>query len=704
MSDSDDAGAPAQPGETLPSATLPRRSLPDETLPADDGLDAAQRAAVRSSASALLVVAGPGSGKTRVLTHRIAWRSATESMQARRAMAVTFTRRAAHELRTRLRELDIDDMGPVGTFHSIALAQVRRYDIDHGRAERKILPSRGALSSELAEHLQRAFGPRPPITVAAALREIDWAKASSLSVAEYREGPAHRRLGRQGGEAAAELFKHFERTKSRRRLLDFDDLLAECTRLMRSDEHFAAAQRWLHRHFFVDEFQDLNRLQWELLGEWIGGSDAVYSKAADICAVGDIDQAIYGWNGADSRYVAGFERHFEGAQVIRLELNYRSHPSLVTAAQAVMAPQTRQRSEPRGDAAREPASPGELSPDIGPSGARQSPARPHETGPVPTVTAFDDVGAEADGIARWIADRRVGRVRWGAFGVLARTNGQLGDIATALNARAIPYRLSGQRSPFLQLPAVRELLERFRTSNVPFAAAVEDLRAEALDGSAPDLRSASTERSRGTSPRPEVGERLRADPRAVSETPSAEVPAETLLGVLELAEAYLAEIDSSAGRRSRHIGATGDGFASWAALLANREREFTVDLFDRYRLGASLDPRDGAVTLATFHAAKGLQWPHVVIAGAEDGLVPLRRDDLEERRLFYVAVSRASRTLHFTWARHRSGRGTGGGPRSPSPWLELIEHATAEPPPLARDDAASRLAEARAALGTTREH
>ncbi|WP_420626054.1 ATP-dependent helicase [Candidatus Poriferisodalis sp.] len=620
---------------------------PDEPLPSDDGLDAAQRAAVRSPAAALLIVAGPGSGKTRVLTQRIAWRAATESVQARRAMAVTFTRRAARELRSRLRRLAVDDMGPVGTFHSIALAQLRQYDTDRGRSERKILPNRASLSGELSEHLQRAFGPRPPITVSTALREIDWAKASDLSVADYREGPALARLGREGGEAAAELFKHFERTKSRRRLLDFDDLLAECTRLMRSDEHFAAAQRWLHRHFFVDEFQDLNRLQWNLLWEWIGGAEAVHNQTADICAVGDIDQAIYGWNGADSRYIAEFDRHFEGAQIIRLELNYRSHPSLVAAAQAVMATESD-------------------SGVISVGGHAQTTARPHEIGPVPTVTAFDDPAAEASGIARWINDRHAGRVRWDSFGVLARTNAQLEDVAAALDARGIPSRLSGQRSSFLQLPAVRQLLERLRSADAHFSTVVEDLRADALDAEP------------GTAPEP------------------------VLMRVLELADAYLTEMSRTSGRQSGRSGPTGEGFATWVGLLSGSDRELTADLFDSDRSGTPFHPRDGAVALATFHAAKGLQWRNVVIAGVEDGLVPLRRDDPEERRLFYVAVSRATHTLHFTWARHRTGRGAADRLRSPSPWLELISAATAEPPALSPDDAASRVAAARAALDTTR--
>ena len=664
-------------------------NAPGEPLPPDDGLDAAQRAAVRSTASALLVVAGPGSGKTRVLTQRIAWRAATESMQARRAVAVTFTRRAARELRSRLRRLDVDDMGPVGTFHSIALAQVRQYDIDHGRSERKILPNRASLSGDLSEHLQRAFGPRPPITVATALREIDWAKAGDLSVADYREGPARRRLGRQGGEAAAELFKHFERTKARRRLLDFDDLLAECTRLMRSDEHFAAAQRWLHRNFFVDEFQDLNRLQWNLLWEWIGGADAVHRQAADICAVGDTDQAIYGWNGADSRYFAEFDRYFESAQVVRLGFNYRSHPLLVTAAQAVMErhgdPETDLLGSTAAQAAREPASvedPEREQEATGVGRAAQLPARPHETGPAPTVTAFDDAESEAVGIARWIADRHVGRVRWDSFGVLARTNAQLGDVAEALDDRGIPYLISGQRSSFVQLPAVQQLLEHLSTADAHFATVVEDLRADALDSGVLDPGALDS---------------------GVLES-GARVPLEPVtMRVLDLADAYLAEMSRTSGRQSRHSGPTGEGFATWVRLLSGSDRELTADLFDSQRSGTPFDQRDGAVALATFHAAKGLQWRHVVIAGAEDGLVPLRHDDPEERRLFYVAVSRATRTLHLTWARHRAGRATASGPRNPSPWLELIAAATAEPPALSRDAAASRVAAARAALDANRD-
>ncbi|WP_419841804.1 ATP-dependent helicase [Candidatus Poriferisodalis sp.] len=616
-------------------------------MPTGDRLDTAQLAAVRSGADALLVVAGPGSGKTRVLVHRIAWRAATESMQARHAVAVTFTRRAARELRTRLRRLEVDDMGPVGTFHSIALAQLQQYDADHGRAARKLLASRSALSSELSEHLRHSYGPRPPITVARALREIDWAKASDLSVAEYRRGPARRRLEPAAADAAASLFGHFERVKSRRRLLDFDDLLAECTRLMRCDEHFAAAQRWLHRHFFVDEFQDLNQLQWNLLQEWIGGNDAVRNGTADICAVGDIDQAIYGWNGADSRYIAEFDRWFEGAAVIRLELNYRSHPSLVAASRAVIAPDD--------DSAHDTA-----------RGSAQASARPHELGPAPTVTGFDDAQAEAAGIARWIAERRLGRVGWDAFAVLARTNAQLHDIAAELKSHGIPARLAGQRSAWLQLAEVRRLLDRYRASDAHISIVMEDLHAEALAALS--------------------DEQLRP----------------VLERMLDLARVYVAEMAHGAGRRV-HRGAlredlTAQAFVSWVELLSNSRREFTADMLDGDRLGRRFASQTGAVTLATFHTAKGLQWPHVVIAGLEDGLVPLRRHDPEERRLLYVAVSRAIRTLHLTWARNRAGHGDASGNRRPSPWLEAIAATTTEAPPLQPADAVARVAAARKTL------
>ncbi len=636
-----------------PQTTGRYNAGPDETTSLEERLDTAQLTAVRSGADALLVIAGPGSGKTRVLTHRIAWRIETGSMQAQRAMAVTFTRRAARELWSRLRRLGIDDVGPVGTFHSIAFAQVRQYDIDHDRTQRQLLTSRYALSEDLSEHLRRSFGPKAPITVAKALREIDWAKASDLSVAEYRNGPALARLGPAAGEAAASLFGYFERIKSRRKLLDFDDLLAECTRLMRCDEHFATAQRWLHRHFFVDEFQDLNQLQWSLLQEWLGGREAVRNGASDICAVGDIDQSIYGWNGADSRYITEFDRYFDDAQVVRLELNYRSHPSLVAAAQAVLD----RGNNDKVDTATQKV-----------GQATQMPARPHETGPAPTVTAFDDVGAEAIGIARWIAHRHIGRVRWGSFAVLARTNAQLRDIAAALEVHRIPARIAEQRSRYMQLPTVVKLLERLRASNAHFSTLVEDLRAEANDA-----------QSGGP-----VIERM-----------------------LELAQAYLTEMTQGSGRQSHRSGLTTEGFISWLGLLSANQRELTADLLDGDRSGIDAESLDGAaafddtVTLATFHAAKGLQWPHVVVAGVEDGLVPMRRNDPEERRLFYVAVSRAIRTLHLTWCRKREVRGIGGDSRSPSPWLASIMATVSEATPLTPDDAAVRVAAARDALNAT---
>ena len=606
--------------------------------PTASRLDAAQRAAVDSEANALLVVAGPGSGKTRVLTHRIARRVGDESIQARHAVAVTFTRRAAHELRSRLRDLGVDDTGPVGTFHSIALAQLRQNDIDRGRSERKVLPSRAALSGELAEHLRNRFGARPPVTVAVALREIDWAKANDLSAAEYRDGPGPRRVG-SGAEATAELYSHYERTKTRRRMLDFDDLLIECTRLMHSDEHFANARRWLHRHFFVDEFQDLNRLQWNLLTAWLGGTTAVRDGNADICAVGDADQAIYGWNGADSSYIAEFDRRFDGAEVVHLNLNYRSHRLLIAAAGAVMSPSETATSAQRLR-----------------GGHDQQTARPHEIGPAPTVTAYDDETAEADGIARWISAQHK---RWGSFGVLTRTNAQLHDIAAALGSAGIPHRIGGQRGSFLQLQGVRELLDRLRASGADFASVVAELRQE-------------------------VSNRGQYSDSASSD--------QTALRLLELAAVYLDEQGSAAGRRNARPGADGQGFATWIGLLAGRDHELTGDLLDIDRFARP----GGAVTLATFHAAKGLEWRHVVIAGAEDGLVPLRAGDPEERRLFYVAVSRATHALHLTWARHRSR--THRGTRKPSPWLALIEHATAVPPALGAHDAAAHLAAARAAL------
>jgi len=550
-------------------------------------LDAEQRHAVQHEAATLCILAGPGSGKTRVLTHRIARRVADGSADPRRIMALTFTRRAARELRERLEQLGIRDLGAVGTFHSLALAQIRRHRVDAGRRPPVVVANRRQILAELSDG-------RRDVPIGLASSEIEWAGAQGLTPDEYRHGDGRRRIGSSSAAAVAALHTDYNQHKRRRGMLDFDDLLVECTRLLRTEPAFRDAQQWLFRHFFVDEFQDLNATQFALLRAWLGDRD-------DLCVVGDADQAIYGWNGADASYLTALGEHYPAAETVELRTNHRSAAPIVRAAAAVL-----------GRAPTDPSS-GEL---IG------------EGEPPPTITEYPDEEAEALGIARHLRHRRTPGTPWRRFAVLTRTNDQLMVIARGLDALGIPYRLRG-RGGVLRLPEVAEVVEQLVAAGTRFGTTAADLFEELDDG------------------------------------PAARVA--------ELAMQFTAEDPRP----------TGDAFRSWLRTLRPSD----------------LDGGFDAVDLVTFHAAKGLEWPSVVVAGAEHGFVPIRDDDPEERRLLFVAVSRAEQELSVTWARHRLV-GNQVVEREPSPWLASIEAATVPPPPPPPERIGGLLAEARAAVGS----
>ena len=293
-----------------------------------EGLDDAQRAAVTSTAQPLVVLAPAGSGKTRVLTRRIAHRVATGSADPRHVLALTFTRKAAGELDERLRRLGLRGDATTGTFHAVAWGTLRTRWADRGRP---------------AAHAARPQGPGargswPPRwpgkdkrTVAGELAtEIEWAKARMVTPDDYVEAVA--RAGRKPAlrpDLVAEVYAAYEHRKRRGGLVDFDDLLALVARALEEDEAFAAAQRWRFRHLFVDELQDVNPLQFRLLQAWRG-------DRYDVTAVGDPLQAIYGWNGADAGFLLDIHRWWPPAEVVQLTRCYRSTPEILEAAAAVL--------------------------------------------------------------------------------------------------------------------------------------------------------------------------------------------------------------------------------------------------------------------------------------------------------------------------------------------------------------------------------
>jgi len=585
-----------------PVGTVER--MVDEELLA--GLNPAQREAVVSDAAPLCILAGAGSGKTRVLTRRIAWRVAQGTALAPHVLALTFTRRAAAELGSRLSGLGVREQVAAGTFHAVAYGQLRRLWADRGERPPALLDRKVRLLSDvMAGPGLGPSGTGSRVQPADIAGEIEWAKARMVTPSGYEA--AATAAGRRPPvpmSAMADLFERYEQAKARRHLVDFDDLLSLCAAALEHDRTFGAAQRWRFRHLFVDEFQDVNPLQFRLLEGWRGDH-------CDLCVVGDPNQAIYAWNGADPRYLTGFRLRFPSAAVVHLDDNYRSSPQILAVANAVLdssAPGLFDAQEGTGDehAAHRLQ-------------AHQSP------GPRPTVRAWPTDREEAVEVARAIR-RRAGRSPWSRMAVLTRTHAQLLLFEEALRAAKVPYRLRGQGA-FLDQPEVRSALSELRR-RLP-----DTLLAEVL----PDLREMAEEAEAISPSGGTAGERRGH-----------------LDGLHRMALEHLAT-DPAASL---------SGFMGW--LRAALRGDDAVDSTD-------------AVALTTFHAAKGLEWDVVFVAGLEHGLLPISWAEApealaEERRLLYVAVTRARVELHASWAKKRAfGARTIN--RQPSPYLEAIEAA-----------------------------
>ena len=534
-----------------PSDPLGRVSRVDaEALLA--GLNPDQRDAVTTEAAPLCILAGAGSGKTRVLTRRIAHRVATGSAEPHRVLALTFTRKAAGELRGRLAALGLRDGVAAGTFHGIALAQLRSRWLERGETEPQLLDRKYAL---VARNIAQRPG-RREVNPLDAVAEIEWAKARRIAPRDYADEALHhnRRPPLPAAEMAG-VYERYEQEKARRGLVDFDDLLVRCERALVTDPQFAATQRWRFRHLFVDEFQDVNPLQYALLRAWLG-------DRGDLCVVGDPRQAIYAWNGADASYLDHFARHFPGGEVHELRDNYRSTPQILAVANAVI-----------GD--RE-------------AGLPLRPNRP--AGEPPTVVPFADDADEARGIARAIRDAHGPGRPWSDQAVLARTNAQAALIADALGRAAIPHRVRGGASLTAQ-PEVKQALARLRRARVPFDVALADLDAE-VSGRFPE----ETDEAGATGDDgPAAGADGQGAARRDDEGRQAEQRRANLAALVQLGRDY----------RGLDPAASGAGFVQWLQAAARAEDA-----------GGAGD----AVEVATFHAAKGLEWPIVHVAGVEAGL------------------------------------------------------------------------------------
>jgi DNA helicase-2/ATP-dependent DNA helicase PcrA len=390
-----------------------------------EGLNAEQRAAAEATRGPVCILAGAGTGKTTTITRRIAWQVASGAFPASALVAVTFTDKAAGELRGRLGALGVEGVR-ASTFHSAALALLRRFRGDPGR----ILSTKALLLRRIGNGLPRPYRFRPAGDLAT---EIEWAKNRRLEPDTYLAG-----LGDHEPplppDLAFRVFREYERKKAEEGAIDFEDLLGHAIRLLEEDEQALATVREHWRSFTVDEYQDVNVLQQTLLDLWLGDRD-------DVCVVGDDYQSIYGFTGASAHWLLGLPRRFPHAHVVRLEQNYRSTPQILGLAN-------------------------QLVPRLGGSEKHLRPTLAE--GPAP------DVRPNADVVARIKELVAVG-VPLEEQAVLLRTNARAADFEELFHEAGIPF----QGASLLDRDAARQLLKVLRGSSSTDVASTVRSAAEA---------------------------------------------------------------------------------------------------------------------------------------------------------------------------------------------------------------------------------
>ena len=392
-----------------------------------DALDPQQREAASILRGPVAILAGAGTGKTRAITHRIAHGVDTGAYTPSRLLALTFTTKAAGELRGRLRALGVGGVS-ARTFHSAALSQLNYFwPTVAGDVAPKIIDNKVRLLAHAAD--QVGLEPSTP-TLRDVAGEIEWRKVTMRSIDAYAR--LERRVGALGADALAALMRAYEDLKDQRRQLDFEDVLLACAGMLEGEPKVAAAVREQYRHFTVDEFQDVSPLQNRLLELWLG-------ERRNLCVVGDASQTVYSFTGADSRFLLDFERDHPGAKVVCLVRNYRSDRAIVDVANALMRDR-----------------PGAL--DL--VAAEDGPA-----GPVPTVSAHDDQSAEADAVAAAVAGQLAEGASPDAIAVLYRSHALSAPIQQALAARGVATSVLGG-ARFFDLPEVRQAVLALRGAAV----------------------------------------------------------------------------------------------------------------------------------------------------------------------------------------------------------------------------------------------
>ena len=535
---------------------------PDEILGA---LDDDQRAVALATRGPVCVIAGAGTGKTRAITHRIAYAAAIGTMDPQKVLALTFTARAAGEVRARLRSLGVPTVA-ARTLHSAALKQLLFFwpTVFGGRTPDLITSKSGFIT----EAIRRAgLSSSLSITNRELMRdvasEIEWAKVSEIAPEDFLNEIAQRvTKPRVNAEQLVQLYVAYESIKKQELAIDFEDVLLLCAAMVEEEREVRERIQNQYRYFTIDEYQDVSPVQQRLINAWLGTRN-------DICVVGDPAQTIYSFAGATPVFLNTFTQRFPDAEVIRLSTGYRSTPEITFAANSLLR--------------------------SGSMGQELTAINSH--GSKPLVQGFKDESAEIAGVSREINELLAAGTEPQEIAILARTNNQLKAMEREFNREAIPYQVRNTER-FFDRTDVRDFLKHVRQASViPSEGSewIDELRSiaqpfltgESIDGIAALLH---------------LGRELDSDPQ---------FQPKSLRG-------YLREVED--------------------------------------RVSQNNPPTMPVITLATLHAAKGLEWERVFLIGASEGILPLTNSATltdavlaEERRLFYVGMTRAKADLHISY-------------------------------------------------------
>ena len=524
--------------------------LAEEILAA---LDAEQRAVATAVRGPVCVIAGAGTGKTRAITHRLAYAVDIGVVDPQRILALTFTARAAGEMRTRLRALGVPNVA-ARTFHAAALKQLMYFwpQVLGGRFPSLLTTKTGFLG----EALNRAnISATKSNTVLRDLAgEIEWAKVIGLAPDEYIKAvddyarPVRVSNNKVDATAIAKVYEAYESLKKQERAIDFEDVLLLTVGMLEEEREVRDRIRDQYRYFTVDEYQDVSPLQQRLLDLWLGKRD-------DICVVGDPAQTIYSFAGATPAFLLNFTNKYPNAEVIRLTSGYRSTPEIINTANAIL------RSASLGH---------ELDPI-------------NDHGDRPTTQSFNSEKEEASALVELIKRDIEAGYSSNEIAILTRTNSQLEVFEAALNSAGIENQIRNAER-FFNRSEVREIITAIRSASV---LSEGDWLSDLRDALKP------------------FGD------------------SEYVRAFLQLAR----ELES-------------EGLSSLRAFLRELED----------RAEQNNPPTLPGVALATLHAAKGLEWPKVYVAGASSSVLPWSNQPIEEeRRLFYVGITRAQRSLTISY-------------------------------------------------------